>query len=78
MQHPVYTYEPYQCSTLYIYEPYQCNTLCIPMNLTDTHAEPRVPHVTVTLTRARDVPAVQRDGHKVCVVGAAEFALWMS
>jgi len=67
MQHPVYTYEPYQCNTLYIH-----------MNLTDTHAEPRIPLVTLKLTRTRDVPAVQRDGHEVSVVGAAEFALWMS
>jgi len=48
------------------------------MNLTDTHAEPRVPLVTLTLTRTGDVPAIQRDGHEVSVVGAAEFALSMS
>jgi hypothetical protein len=47
------------------------------MNLTDTHAAPRVPLVALTLTRTGDVPAVQRDGHEVSVVRAAEFALAM-
>ena len=48
------------------------------MNLTNTHAEPRVPLVALTLTRTGDVPAVQRDRNEVFVVGAAEFALAMS
>lgn len=38
------------------------------MNLTDTHAEPRVPLVALMLTRAGDVPAIQRDGHEISVV----------
>jgi hypothetical protein len=66
------------CVCVYIYINLSNETPCIYMNLTDTHAEPGVPLVALTLTRTGDVPAVQRDGHEVSVVGAAEFALAFS